>query len=111
MRAPWSAPEVPRKDRIRIHRDETVALELNDHERDLIQWHTFADGVLTERLRVVPKTGERVVVRFTLDDLDELAGFVATEANHARNKKMRNAWLHLYARIEAALEGYMEEGN
>jgi len=71
---------IPPKDRTRIHRNEKVPLELNDRERKLIQWHTFADGTLTDRLRVVPKPGEPPVFHFTLDDLDETRGFVAAES-------------------------------
>jgi hypothetical protein len=69
-----------------------VPLELNDRERTLILEHTFAHEELTNRLRSVPKPGERPVFRFTLDDLDELAGFVAAEANHAKDKKIGN-WI------------------
>lgn len=111
LRALWAASGKLRKDRIRIQRDEMVPLELNDRERELIQWHTFADGSLTDRLRVVPKTGERPVFHFTLDDLDDLAGFVASEANHAKNKKLQKEWLQLCDRIEAALEGYTDEDD
>jgi hypothetical protein len=85
-----SGSAVPHKERIRIKPDEKVTLELNERERELIQ-NTFADDDLTGRLRVVPKPGERPVFRFTLDDLDELAGFVASEANHAKNKKLKKA--------------------
>ncbi len=111
LRALWAASGMPRKDRIRIQRNEMVSLELNDRERELIQWHTFADGTLTSRLSVVPKTGERPVFHFTLDDLDELAGFVASEANHAKNKKAQKEWFQLCGRIEAALEGYTDEDD
>jgi len=58
LRALWAVSGIPPKDRTRIHRNEKVPLELNDRERKLIQWHTFADGTLTDRLRVVPKPGE-----------------------------------------------------
>jgi len=66
---------------------------------------------LTGRLRLVPKPGERPVFRFTLDDLDELAGFVASEANHAKNKKLQKEWDHLHERIEAVLDGYMDQDD
>lgn len=110
LQALLSGSAVPRKERIRIKPDETVPLELNERERALIQ-NTFADDDLTARLRVVPKTGERPVFRFTLDDLDELAGFVASEANHAKNKKLQKEWDHLYERIEAVLEGYTDQDD
>jgi len=99
------------KDRTRIHRNEKVPLELNDRERKLIQWHTFADGTLTDRLRVVPKPGEPPVFHFTLDDLDELAGFVAAEANHAKDKKLQKELDQLCDRIQATLDGYTDEDN
>lgn len=63
---------------------EKVPLELNQRERDLIIEHTFADNDLTDRLRIVPSPGRRSFYRFTLDELaklDELAGYVAAEAN------------------------------
>jgi hypothetical protein len=110
LQALLSGSAVPRKERIRIKPDETVPLELNERERELIQ-NTFADEDLTRRLRVVPKPGERPVFRFTLDDLDELAGFVASEANHAKNKKLHKEWLQLYERIEAVMEGYTDQDD
>jgi hypothetical protein len=54
---------------------EKVPLELNQRERDLIIEHTFADNDLTDRLRIVPSPGRRSFYRFTLDELDELAGY------------------------------------
>jgi len=62
------------------------------------------DGTLTDRLRVVPKPGEPPVFHFTLDDLDELAGFVAAEANHAKDKKLQKELDQLCDRIQATLE-------
>jgi len=50
--------------------------------------HTFAGSDLTDRLRIVPSPGRRPLYLFTLDDLDELAGYVAAEANHAKVKKL-----------------------
>jgi hypothetical protein len=97
------------KDRKQITPDEKVPLELSDRERDLILKHTFADDELTGRLRIVRRPGEPRVYRFTLDDLDELAGYVAAEANHAKDKKLEKQLHRLYARIAAVLEFYTDE--
>jgi hypothetical protein len=105
-----SGSAVARRERIRIKPDEKAPLELNERERELIQ-NTFADDDLTVRLRVVPKTGERPIFRFTLDDLDELAGFVASEANHATNKKLKKEWDDLCERIEAVMEDYTDQDD
>lgn len=101
--------QLPHKQPQRIRPGEKVPLELNDRERTLILEHTFADEKLTDRLRVVPKPSERPVFRFTLDDLDELAGFVAAEANHAKDKKLGKELDRLFARIDGVLESYTDQ--
>jgi hypothetical protein len=102
-------PGIRVKDRKQITPDERVPLELSDHERELILKHTFADDDLTGRLRIVRRPGEPPIYRFTLDDLDELAGHVAAEANHAKDKKLQKQLHRLYARIAAVLESYTDE--
>src|ERR1035441_3214985 len=84
-----AALRTPTKDRKRIAADEKVALELSDRERDLIMKHTFAGDELTDRLRILPRPGEPPAYRFTLDELDELAGYVA-------------GWLNVDALVEQA---------
>ena len=103
--------ETPPKDRKRIRPDEKVPLELNDRERELIRKHSFADEELIGGLRIAPRPGEPPVYRFTLDELDELAGYVAAEANHAQDKKRRKEWDRLFARIAALLESYTDQGH
>ena len=86
-----------------------VPLELTERERDLIMKHTFASSNLTDRLRIVPSPGQRPLYRFTLDDLDELAGYVAAEANHAKVKKLERELRQLYSRIADVLESYTDK--
>lgn len=100
-----------RKERQRIRPDEKISLELNDRERTLILEHTFSDEELTNRLRIVPKPGERPIFGFTLGDLDELAGFVAAEANHTKGKKLRKELGHLFGRIEELLDSYTDQDD
>ena len=101
--------EVPVKHRKQIAVDEKVPLELTERERDLIMKHAFAGNNLTDRLRIVPGPGRRPSYRFTLDDLDELAGYVAAEANHAKVKKLEKELRRLYGRIAEVLESYTDE--
>jgi hypothetical protein len=84
-------------------------LELSDLERELILKHTFANDELTSRLRIVRQPDEPPVYRFTLDDLDELTGYVAAEANHAKDKKLGKQLHRLCARIAAVLQSYTDE--
>lgn len=106
-----SRPVSLRTQRIRIKPNETVPLELNERERELILSHTFAGESLTNRLRVVPKRGERPIFRFSLDDLDELVGFLAAEANYAKNKILREQLNQLCDRIEATMNRYTDEAT
>ena len=99
-------PISPQRQRIAIKTDATVPLELNQRERDLIISHTFADESITDRLRVVPQPGQHPVFHFTLDELDELTGDVAAEANHAKNKVLQEQLDQLCERIEAVLRKY-----
>jgi hypothetical protein len=104
-------PVTPQKPRIPVKADETVPLELNQQERDLIISHTFADESLTNRLRLEPQPGQRPVFHFTLDDLEELAGYVAAEANHAKDRRLQKELDSLFARMETVLESYADEDD
>jgi hypothetical protein len=104
-----AVPGKPTKNRKQIAADEKVALELGDRERDLIMKHTFAGDELTDRLRIVPRPGEPPVYRFTLDDLDELAGYVAAEANHAKDKQLQKQLRRLYDQIAEVLDYYPDQ--
>ena len=99
------------KRRKQIAVGEKVPLELTGRERDLIMKRTFAGSNLTDRLRIVPSPGQPPLYRFTLDDLDELAGYVAAEANHAKVKKLEKELRHLYGRITDVLESHTDEPN
>jgi hypothetical protein len=98
-------PEVPRT---RIVPGMKVTLELTERERELILKHSFAPDELTRQLRVVP-LGKSMNVRYTLDDLDDLAGYVAAESNHAQNRKLHKEWQSIFAKIAAILESYTDE--
>ena len=104
---PWDTRRV----RKQIRPGEKVPMELSIRERELILKHTFAEDELTGRLRIVPRSGERPVYRFTLDDLEELAGYVAAEAHHAKDKKPEKELRRLAARFAVVLESYTDEDD
>jgi hypothetical protein len=97
----------PDKSRQPIRPDQELPLELSDRERKLILKHAFADETLLGRLRVAPTPNRRAVFHFTLEDLDDLAGCVAAEANHAKDKKLQKEWDRIYARIADVLDSYV----
>ena len=86
LEASLSKPAFRQPKRIRIQPNEKAPSELNERERKLILEYKSADEELTNRLRVVPRKGERPVFRFTLDDLVRAAVngvmYLASRSSH-----------------------------
>lgn len=100
-----ATPALPKK---RIAPGTSLPLALTDRERDLILKYSFAEEELTRRLRVVPPRGQAALVRYTRDELDDLAGCVASASNHAEDGKLQQQWEAIYEKIAALLEEYTE---
>jgi hypothetical protein len=92
--------------RKKIKRGQKVEISFSPRERELVLDHTFTGPELTTRLRRAQLVDGKHVARYTLDDLDELLGFVAAEANHSTDKKMRKELDALYARLRGEMESY-----
>ena len=92
--------------REKIKRGQKVKVSFRPRERLLVLEHTFTGPELTTALRRAQLKSGQYVVRYTLDDLDELLGFVAAEANHSTDKKLRKELDALYARVRREMESY-----
>jgi hypothetical protein len=86
---------------------ESIEIKLTTAECDLILNDTFAGSDLTDRL-CKPKTeGESVIAIYSLDELDELAGFIAAEANHLEDRKLETRLEDLYDKISDIESKYL----
>ena len=65
------------------------------------------DGEIEDKLRAVAPGESKVM--FTLDELDLLAGSVAAEANHTKDKKLEQKLERIYDRICRLEEMFEEE--
>jgi len=92
--------------RKKIKQGQKVEVSFNTRERVLVLEHTFTGPELTAALRRAQLASGQYVVRYTLDDLDDLLGFVAAEANHSTDKKLRKELDALYARVRREMESY-----
>lgn len=91
--------------RKKIARDTKIEIRLSKYEYELISEHTFVDTKLIECIRVVPgKSG--FMASYTLDDLDDVLGFIAAEANHATNKILEAELDDLYDRLSEVEDSY-----
>lgn len=91
-------PSDPKR-RKRIKRGQRVAFKLTRHERDLIVERTFVDAEIEGRLRNARASGSDLIVDLTLDDVDDLAGHVAAQANHCSEVRVRRVLEAVYDRL------------
>ncbi len=91
-----------------IKRGEMVGLELSPEERKLLLTGlVFMHTKVEMAIRSAPPGGE---VMLTLRDLDDLAGHVAGEANHAKSDRTESILSEIFDKIEGLLDLYVEEG-
>jgi hypothetical protein len=85
---------------------ETVGLKLSAAERKLIVDCLYVmDGGLQERIRQAAQNQD---VPFTLDELEDLHGNLAFDANHADDRKHERALDKILRKIERLLDFYSE---
>jgi len=94
--------------RKKIKRGEKIEISFSSQERELLIEHTFADSEYTERLR--PVSGSATWVgEYTLEDLDDLLGYIAAEANHTENANLERKLQALYDRLCKIEDSYEKE--
>jgi translation initiation factor 2 alpha subunit (eIF-2alpha) len=54
---------------------------------------------------------ERLIVKYSTYDLDELIGFIAAEANHTVDKKIGKKLDRLFDKLNSILEKYVKNGE
>jgi len=91
--------------RKKIAQDTKIEIRLSKRDYELISEHTFVDSEFIECIREVP--GEKYFIApYTLDDLDDVLGFIATEANHCKNKSLKEELDDLYDRLSEIEDAY-----
>ena len=81
-------------------------MNLTLRERDLIRDKTFCNPDFT-RFAVVD--GKSIRVELSLDDIEEIQGYVAAEANHTENKKLQKELDRLFDKFQVYLETYDDQ--
>ena len=96
--------------RKRIAHKEPLEVVLSARDAELIDKHTFADLNYVERLKKTPGSDNRLSGKFTLDELDDLLGYIAAEANHTKSRKLEKELDALYDRLQNLVDSYEEAG-
>ena len=91
--------------RKQIQPGDKVEVRLSDRDRELLFEKTLCDSAYASALTRSPD-GNGFVGRYTLDDLEDIAGYVASEANHTRSKKLQRELDDLCDRLSEIEKSY-----
>jgi len=94
--------------RRRIEEGAKVAVRLNARDRRLLS-DLVVDPDYLERLRPVPGSKD-LTGDYTLDDLEDMLGEIAAEANHTPNTRLKMQLDELYERLSSIQRSY-DDGN
>ena len=88
-----------------ISPDDHVEVRMSQRDRELLVDHTLADPEYTERLRPVPGK-VAFVACYTLNDIEDILGYVAAEANHTEDRKLQGELDAMYERLTSIQDSY-----
>ena len=92
--------------RKKISPGDKIPVKLTVNQRDLIREHTLYNPNFAE---LAAADGKDIRIEMTLDDIDEILGYIAAEANHCDNAKTRKLLDALYDKFEEILEQYDDQ--
>jgi hypothetical protein len=83
-----------------------LPVKLTLRERDIICDETFCDPRYTQ---VAIVDGAGIKVDLSLDDIEDIQGYVAAAANHTENHKLQEELDHLSDKLQAYLDAYDDQ--
>ncbi len=92
-------------DRRKIQPDEKITVHMSARDQELLLEHTMGDPDYAERLLPAPG-GKGLAAEYTLDDLEDMLGYIAAEANHTVDMKLRRELDALFDRLFRTQRSY-----
>jgi hypothetical protein len=90
-----------------VRPDQPVGLKITAAERNLLcEDVTFLDDEYADAIRQTPADEP---IKFTLEDWDDLGGYIAAEANHTEDKKLGKRLDALFDKIQKLLGTYTDQ--
>ena len=83
-----------------------VPVYLTLRERNLIRDHTFYDPDFAS---LAMMDGSNVLLHFSLEEIEEIEGYVAAEANHCDDKKLRKELEALFSKFRVFVDSYEDD--
>ena len=92
--------------RKKIPYGQKIPVKITVRERDLIRDETFCNPNFA-KLAVVE--GKGIKVDLSLDEIEEIQGYVAAEANHTKNRKLEKELYRLFDKLQVYLDTYDDQ--
>ena len=83
-----------------------VPVKLTLHDRDLICDKTFCDPNFAQFALV---EGSNIKIDLSLDDIEDVQGYIAAEANHTKNLKLQKELDRLFDKLQTYLDKYDDQ--
>jgi hypothetical protein len=87
----------------RIPYGTKLPVKLTLQERDLIRNETLCNPDFA-RFAVIE--GKGVILNLSLDDIEEIQGYIAAEANHTKSRKLQKNLDRLFSKFQVYLDTY-----
>ena len=94
------------KERTPIKEGERVPVEVSVEQRRLVEEHTLVGPDLLQLLGHGSEEASPTSTMLSLDDLEELIGYIAFEANHTDDRRLRKRLEQLFAHFQGVLDSY-----
>ena len=98
--------EIKEMKRKKIPYGAKLPVKLTLRERDLIRDKTFCDPDFAQ---FAVMDGNGIRVEMSLDDIEEIQGYVAAEANHTKNSKLQKELDRLFDKFQVFLDTYDDQ--
>ncbi|HNY66435.1 MAG TPA: hypothetical protein PKM41_13450 [Deltaproteobacteria bacterium] len=92
-----------------IRQGEKIPIKLGLRERDLICESTFRYPKLTERLKISLLDEDKIIAKYSLEELNILLEFIAAEATHTDDKSLQAELTSLGDRLIDISKSFIEE--
>jgi len=85
-----------------------LPVKLTLRERDFIRDETFCTPDFAKFAVVEDKN---IKVDMSLDDIEEIQGYIAAEANHTENKKLQKELDRIFGKLQVFLDNYDDQAD
>lgn len=92
--------------RKKIKPDAKLPVAISESERELVREDTLYDP---DFAKLAECRGKELVVPMTLEDIEDLQGYVAAAANHCEKRQLQARLDRLFEKLQRFLDEYEEE--